>query len=164
MKDGEKDGKIGTEPAPEPTEEATQLNRGTFLKALGVGIGALGLDVVTGGHLAARAAADLEGSRSAVQKLVRRLLEEPSKAKDFVDNPQAVAKEFGISLTDADAMKIQETLKELANQVAAAVEGGHQDWSHQDGNWNDWYDKKVEKQLPKGPTQTKPQQPPTRRK
>jgi len=164
MKDGEKDKETGTESAPDRSEGTAQLDRGTFLKALGIGIGAVGLDVVTGGHLAARTAADLEGSRSGIQKLVRGLLEEPSKAKDFLENPQAVAKEFGISLTDADAMKVQETLKQLAKQVGAGVEGGHQDWAHQDGSWNDWYDKKVEKKQPKTLTPTQPKQPPTKRK
>lgn len=147
MKDNEKDKGTGTEPAAEEKTGPATLDRGTFLKALGIGIGAVGLDVVTGGHVAARTAADLEGDRRAIQKLVRGLLEEPTRAKDFLDNPQAVAKEFGVILNDADAMKIQEALKQLGNQVAAAAAGGHEDWAHQDGSWNDWYTKKVEKKI-----------------
>ncbi len=146
MKHDEKEKKTGTEPSAEPTEEPKQLDRGAFLKALGVGIGAVGLDMVTGGHLAARAAVDLDGSRSGIQKLVRGLLENPSKVKDFIDSPQAVAREFGVRLTDADAEKIRETLMKLAKELGkGGLEAGHQNWDHLDGDWRDKYTKDIER-------------------
>jgi len=145
MKDDEKNKDAGLGPSGEPTDEPEQLDRSAFLKALGVGVGAIGLGIVTGTHVAARTAAELDESRTGIQKLVRGLLENPSKAGEFLDSPQAVAEEFGVRVSDADAKKIQETLIKLAKEVGTGATGGHQDWSHQDGTWNDWYDKKVEK-------------------
>jgi K+-sensing histidine kinase KdpD len=115
----------------------------------------VGLDLVTGGHLVARAAAELDGSRSAVQKLVRGLLENPSKAKDFLENPQEVAAELGVRLSESDAKTIKESLIKLAREAdAAQLMPGHQDWVHQDGTWHDSYNKTV---TPKtGTTTTKP--------
>ncbi len=146
MRDDEKLKETGAEQTEETVEEPKQLDRSTFIKTLGVGIGAVGLDLLTGGHLAARTAAELDDSRGGIQKLVRGLLENPSKAKEFLDSPQVVAKEFGVQITEEDASKIQETFKKLAREVGGgSVMGGHQDWSHKDGGWNDWYDKKVER-------------------
>jgi len=148
MRDDERQKETGAKSTEETVEEPKQLDRSTFIKALGVGIGAVGLDLLTGGHLAARTAAELDESHLGIQKLVRGLLEEPSKAKDFLDNPQAVAEQFGVRITEEDAHKIQEAFKKLAAEAAAAdapVMGGHQDWTHKDGGWNDWYDKKVER-------------------
>jgi len=170
MRDDEKLKETGAESTEETVEEPKQLDRSTFLKTLGVGIGAVGLDLLTGGHLAARTAAELDDSRGGIQKLVRGLLEDPSKAKDFLDSPRAVAEEFGVRLTEDDAHKIQEAFKKLAAEAAAAdapVMGGHQDWAHKDGGWNDWYDKKVErgiKRTPKKPPVTKPPLAPKQRK
>jgi hypothetical protein len=111
----------------------------------------------------------LDDSRGGIQELVRGLLENPSKAKDFLDSPQAVAEEFGVRLTEDDAHKIQEAFKKLAREVGGdSVMGGHQDWSHKDGGWNDWYDKKVErgiKRTPRKPPVAKPPvvQPPVKK-
>ncbi|MEW6112969.1 MAG: hypothetical protein AB1664_12635 [Thermodesulfobacteriota bacterium] len=157
MKDDDKIKETGAESSEEPMEESKQLDRGTFLKALGVGIGAVGLDLVTGGHLVARAAAELDGSRSAIQKLVRGLLESPSKAKDFLENPQEVAAELGVRLSESDAKTIKESLIKLAKDAdAAQLMPGHQDWVHQDGTWHDSYNKTV---TPR--TGTKTTKPPT---
>ena len=52
MKDDEKPRETENEPSEETTESPKQVDRGTFLKAIGISIGAVGLDLVTGGHMA----------------------------------------------------------------------------------------------------------------
>lgn len=166
MRDDEKLKETDAKPTEETVEEPRQLDRSTFIKALGAGIGAVGLDLLTGGHLAARAAAELDDSHAGIQKLVRGLLEDPSKAKEFLESPQAVAEQFGVRITEEDASKIQETFKNLATEMAdKPVMGGHQDWTHKDGGWNDWYDKKVERGV-KTPGRAKPPAaaPPTKKR
>lgn len=163
MKDDEKTRETGTEASKETVEAPKQVDRGTFLKAIGVGIGAVGLDLVTGSHLAARTAAELDGGRSAIQKLMRGLLESPSKARDFLDDPQTVGAEFGVRLTDDDAKTIQESLKNLIRE--AAVREGHNQSSHNDttsGHFN-WHNQTT-KAAPAQEGVTTPKPPPTRRR
>lgn len=136
MKDDEKDKETGKEPSGEPTDELKQMDRGKFLKALGVGIGAVGLGVVTGGQLSARTAAEPDSTRSGIQKLMRGLLENPSRAKDFLSNPQAVAEEFEVRLTADDANKIKEALTRLAAEVGGGGLTGHND-THTDSGHTD---------------------------
>ena len=130
MKDDEKLQETGVESPEETKESSKQVDRGTFLKAIGVGIGAVGLGMVTGSHAAARTASELEGDRTAVQKLMRGLLESPARARDFLDNPQTVAAQFGVGLSDDEAKTIQESLKNLTRE--AAVREGHNQKSHND--------------------------------
>lgn len=166
MKDDEKDKETGTEPSGEPTEEPKQMDRGKFLKAIGVGIGAVGLGVVTGGQLSARTGAEPDSSRSAIQKLMRGLLESPSKARDFLNNPQTVAAEFGVSLTGDDAKTIQLALNTLTTELA--LREGHNQTSHdKEGHFN-WHNETTKAAPAKeGTTTTKPPKnitPPTRRR
>ncbi len=136
MKDDEKDKETGKEPSGEPTDEPKQMDRGKFLKALGVGIGAVGLGMATGSHLAARAATEPYSTRSGIQKLMRSLLEDPSRAEDFLSNPQAVAEEFGVRLTADDANKIKEVFTRLALKAGGAGATGHSD-CHTDSGHTD---------------------------
>jgi hypothetical protein len=168
MKDDEKGKEKATEPSAEPVEKLKQVDRGTFLKALGVGIGAVGLDMVTGGHLSARTTAEPDSSRVAVQKLMRGLLESPLKARDFLDDPQTVAAEFGVNLTDDEANTIQESLKNLTRE--AALREGHNQSSHNDQgsghfNWHNQTTKAAPKKDGGGtaPTQTAPKTPTKKR-
>lgn len=159
MRDDEKHKETGTETSGEPAEEPKKLDRGTFLKALGVGIGAVGLDMVAGIQASARTAPELETGRIGIQRLMRGILESPGKAEAFVDNPVDVAQEFGVHISEEDAKKIRETLMKLTVQAGdrLALEAGHQDWAHQDGNWHDSYNKTVTPKVkPKTPTETTP--------
>jgi hypothetical protein len=152
MRDDEKHKETGTETPCEPAEEPKKLDRGTFLKALGVGIGAVGLDMVAGIQASARTAPELETGRIGIQRLMRGILESPGKAEAFVDNPVDVAQEYGVHISEDDAKKIRETLMKLTVQAGdrLALTPGHQDWAHQDGNWHDSYNKTVDKRIPKG--------------
>jgi hypothetical protein len=142
MQDDERDKKTGAEPSAEAVEESKQLDRGTFLKALGVGIGAVGLNAMTGGQLSAHTPSEPQSSRSSIQKLMRGLLENPPKAKEFLSNPQTVAEEFGVSLTEAEANKIKDTFLKLAKEVGGApLQEGHSLWDHVDGDHHDKYTK-----------------------
>jgi hypothetical protein len=162
MKEQKKDKEKGAKSPEKREDDLKKLDRGAFLKALGVGIGAVGLDMVAGTPVSARTAPELEDGRMGIQKLMRGLLENPRKAEEFVDNPLVVAREFGVHLTEGDAKKIQETLMKLALQAGdrLATMPGHQDWTHSDGTWHDTYNKTVTpKKAPKGTTT--PTTPPT---
>jgi hypothetical protein len=169
MKDDEKLQETGVESPEETKESSKQVDRGTFLKAIGVGIGAVGLGMVTGSHVAARAVADPDRDRSAIQKLMRGLLESPQRAQDFLADPQKVGAEFGIQLSADDAKTIQEAFKNLT--VAAALREGHNNTStshSQGGSWtNNQYTEKlqIKKQPQQGqtPSQPKPASPTKRR-
>jgi len=169
MRDDEKHKETGTETPGEPAEEPKKLDRGTFLKALGVGIGAIGLDMVAGIQASARTAPELDTGRIGIQRLMRGILENPGKAEAFVNDPVDVAQEFGVHISEDDAKKIRETLMKLTVQAGdrLALTPGHQDWAHQDGNWHDSYNKTVEKKTPKikpkTPTGTTPTTPPSKR-
>lgn len=136
MKTDEKDKETGKEPCGEPTDQPKQMDRGAFLKALGVGIGAVGLGVVTGGQLSAHTPSETDISRSAIQKLMRSLLEDPSRAEDFLSNPQAVAEEFEVRLTADDANKIKEAFTRLALKAGGVGATGHSD-CHTDSGHTD---------------------------
>jgi len=157
MKEQKKDKGKGAKSPQKREDDLKKLDRGSFLKALGVGIGAVGLDIVAGVPVSARTTPELEDGRMGIQKLMRGLLEDPRKAEEFVDNPLSVAREFGVHLTEGDAKKIQETLMKLALQAGdrLALTPGHQDWAHQDGSWHDTYNKTVTpKTSPKPPKGT----------
>ncbi|HMK37446.1 MAG TPA: hypothetical protein VK463_20400 [Desulfomonilaceae bacterium] len=136
MKDDEKPRETENEPSEETTESPKQVDRGTFLKAIGVGIGAVGLDLVTGGHMAARAVADMDRDRSTIQKLMRGLLESPQRARDFLADPQKVGAEFGIQLSADDAKTIQEAFKNLT--MEAMLREGHSNTSHSESGPTSW--------------------------
>jgi hypothetical protein len=158
MKEDEKPRQTEAEAPEETSELSKQLDRGTFLKTIGVGIGAVGLDLISGSHVAARAAAELEGDRAAVQKLMRGLLESPPKARDFLDDPKTVAAEFGVRLSDGEAMTIQESLKHLTRE--AAVREGHNQSSHKDdasGHFN-WHNQTTKAAPKQGESPTAPKQ------
>ncbi len=151
MQDDKKDKKTGKEPSTEALEESKQLDRGTFLKALGVGVGAVGLGVITGGQLSAHTPSEPDSSRSAIQKLMRGLLENPPKAKEFLSSPHTVAEEFGVSLTEADANKIKDTFMKLAMEIeggGGVLHEGHSLWDHVDGSHHDKYTKALPKKPP----------------
>jgi hypothetical protein len=146
MQDDKKNKETGAEPSAEALEESKQLDRGTFLKALGVGIGAVGLGVIPGGHASADIPSEPEGGRSGIQRLMRGILENPPKAKEFLTSPQTVAQEFGVSLTEAEADKIKDTFLKLAAQVGSGgmdggLHEGHSLWDHVDGDHHDKYTK-----------------------
>jgi len=154
MKDDEKLQETGVESPEETKESSKQVDRGTFLKAIGVGIGAVGLGMVTGSHVAARAVADLDRDRSAIQKLMRGLLESPARARDFLSDPQKVGAEFGVHVTDDEAKTIQESLKNLT--IEAAVREGHNQSSHNDntsGHFN-WHNQTTKIQPEQGGQKT----------
>ena len=126
MKDDEKLQETGVESPEETKEPSKQVDRGTFLKAIGVGIGAVGLGMVTGSHVAARAVADLDRDRSAIQKLMRRAAWKAlQRAQDFLANPQKVGAEFGIQLSADDAKTIQEAFKNLIMEARGPLREGH---------------------------------------
>ncbi len=151
----------------EREDDPKKLDRGAFLKALGIGIGAVGLDIIAGTPAPARTSPELEEGRMGIQKLMRGLLENPRKAEEFVESPMDIAREFGVHLTEGDAKKIQETLMKLALHAGdrLALTPGHQDWVHNDGSWHDTYNKTV---TPRGtkqpvkPKDTTPSSPPTK--
>ncbi len=96
-------------------EEPQELDRKAFLKALGVGLGAVGLDLMTGGRLLAATSPGPEGAgRTEIQGFIRGLLENPEKASEFLESPEAVAKEFGIVLSERDSQKIQDAIYRVA--------------------------------------------------
>jgi hypothetical protein len=147
MKDDEKLQETGVESPEETKEPSKQVDRGTFLKAIGVGIGAVGLGMVTGSNVAARAVADVDRDRSAIQKLMRGLLESPQRARDFLADPQKVGAEFGIQLGADDAKTIQEAFKNLIMEARGPLREGHNNTatSHsQGGSWtNNQYTEKL---------------------
>jgi hypothetical protein len=168
MKDDEKLQETGVESPEETKESSKQVDRGTFLKAIGVGIGAVGLGMVTGGHVAARAVADLDRDRSAIQKLMRGLLESPQRARDFLADPQKVGAEFDIQLSADDAKTIQEAFKNLT--MEAVLREGHSNTSHSDSHGGSWGNNNHSESLkimkPGGgqtPSQPKPASPTKRR-
>ncbi len=121
MRDDEKHKETGTATPSEPSEEPKKLDRGTFLKALGVGIGAVGLDMFAGIQASARTDPELETGRIGIQRLMRGILESPGKAEAFVDNPIDVAQEYGVHRSEGDAKKIRETLMK-------SMSSGWTDW------------------------------------
>jgi hypothetical protein len=133
MKDDEKLQETGVESPEETKESSKKVDRGTFLKAIGVGIGAVGLGMVTGSHVAARAVADLDRDRSTIQKLMRGLLESPQRARDFLADPQKVGAEFGIQLSADDAKTIQEAFKNLTMEAMLREGHANSSSSHSDG-------------------------------
>jgi hypothetical protein len=157
MKEDEKLKEAGKNPSAESTDETKQLGRGEFLKTIGVGAAAAGLGILTGDQSSASAATESDSSRSAIQKLMRNLLESPSKAKAFLDSPQAVAKEFGVYLSNDDSKTIQETLKKLSTQIA--LREGH-DQIGPSGH-NLWYTKALPVQPGQGKTAPVEKEPPT---
>jgi hypothetical protein len=150
MKDDKKDSQV--ESTTETSKDSKDVDRGTFLKTLGVGIGAVGIDVITGGRVSATTEPD--SNRAPIQKLMRGLLENPAKAKDFLESPLPVAKEFGVTLTEAEAAKIRETFLKLAAEVGGGLHEGYSIWDHVDGAHHDKYSKDV-KPLQKQPVSPK---------
>jgi len=136
MKDDDNLKEKGSEPATEPEGESKQLGRSEFLKTVGVGAAAAGLGILTGDQSLSSAATEPGTSRSSIQTLMRGLLENPSRAKDFLDSPQTVAEELGVRLTEADANKIKEALTRLAREVGGAGLTGHND-THTDSGHTD---------------------------
>jgi hypothetical protein len=128
MKDDEKGKRTGTEPSGEPIEELKKLDRGEFLKTVGVGVAAAGIGLVTG-KPSALAATEPDSTRSGIQKLMRSLLENPSRAKDFLESPQTVGEEFGVRLTEADASKIKEVFTKLAAEVGSGLNATHTEYT-----------------------------------
>ena len=122
MKDDEKGKRTGTEPSGEPMEELKKLDRGEFLKTVGVGVAAAGLGLVTG-KASALAATEPDSARRGIQKLMRSLLEDPSRAKDFLESPRTVAEELGVRLTEADASTIKEVFTKLAMEAGSGPSG-----------------------------------------
>lgn len=162
MKDDEKDKETGTEPSGEPMEEPKKLDRGAFLKVLGVGMGAVGLGMATGGQLSARTAPEPDSSRSAIQTLMRGLLENPSRAKDFLNSPQTVAEELGVRLTEADANKIKEVFTKLALEVGGGpLHEGYSIFDHVDNGHHNKYSKTYQIQQKKGQGGETAPKPPT---
>ena len=162
MKDDEKGKRTGTEPSGEPMEELKKLDRGEFLKTVGVGAAAAGLGLVTG-RASALAATEPDSTRSGIQKLMRSLLENPSRAKDFLESPQTVAEELGVRLTEADATKIKEVFTKLAAEVGSGLSGTHTEYTDS-GHHNSVSNPARQKPprsvtTPKQPTSVAPKQP-----
>jgi hypothetical protein len=98
-----------------------KLTRKEFLKTIGIGAGIAGLSLATGGT--GLAAPDpMAGRRVATQRFVRHLLQHPDKASEFLLNPQGVATEFGVELSDREVHKIREGLLKISKRRGA--EGG----------------------------------------
>jgi hypothetical protein len=135
MKDEEKEKVRGA--SEEPPEESTKLDRGKFLKAVGVGIGAVGLGIVTAGQLAAGTTPAPDSGRLAIQKLMRSLVENPEKAREFVENPEVIAAQFGVRLTDDEAKKIKDAFKKLALETGGnfnvEARTGHDEYTDIEG-------------------------------
>ena len=88
------------------TGEAETLGRKEFLKKMAIGLGAIGLGVTTGE--ASLAAVSTETSnRIAMQGFLRFLLENPSKADEFLQSPERIAEEHGVRLAKDDVKKIE---------------------------------------------------------
>jgi hypothetical protein len=85
------------------------ITRKEFLKKIGVGAGAVGIGMATG-ETAFAAIDPSDGSRVAIQHLVRHLLQYPDAAGEFLVNPHAIAAGFGVKLNDQEVQKIQEGL------------------------------------------------------
>jgi len=129
MKGDERDKKTGTESSEEPMEELKKFDRGEFLKTVGVGVAAAGLGLVTGKPSALAATEPDTSSRSGIQKLMRSLLENPARAKDFLESPQTVAEELGVRLTEADAGKIKEAFTKLAMEAGSGLHETHTEYT-----------------------------------
>lgn len=94
-------------------KEQEKVTRKEFLKTIGIGAGIVGLSLATG--VTGSAAPDpMAGKRVTTQRFVRHLLQNPEKASEFLLNPQGVAAEFGVELSDQDVHKIQEGLQKIS--------------------------------------------------
>jgi hypothetical protein len=91
------------------------MKRKDFLKALGVGVGAVGVTSVMG---RTGLAAIEDADRSKLQGFIRTLIEDPDLAADFMKDPQKVAEDKGIRLSEADLKKLEESIERLRDQEA----------------------------------------------
>jgi hypothetical protein len=96
-------------------EQLGKMKRKDFLKALGVGVGAVGVTSVMG---RTGLAAIEDADRSKLQGFIRTLIEDPDLAADFMKDPQKVAEDKGIRLSEADLKKLEESIERLRDQEA----------------------------------------------
>jgi len=109
------------------------MDRKQFIKTVGAAVGALGLGLTTG-----RVEAKVD--RNDMQGFIRTLLQQPELAKDFLTDPQGIARTHGIIISQDDAIKIDEAVgnsirKIVKPQEVARGPGGAQ---MADCSWHDF--------------------------
>jgi hypothetical protein len=98
---------------PETDKPQEQVTRKEFLKMLGIGAGVVGVSIATG-EMGFAALDPRAENRISTQHFIRHLLQEPDKVNEFFQDPQDVAAEFGIKLSDQDVHRIQEGLLKIS--------------------------------------------------